>query len=83
MSVFKFGHKVEWKTKKDLGYRFLVDFDELSKIDNPPAIIYYKGAEFSEISENAIACVGTRKPTKLSYNAINYLVLILYWLACF
>lgn len=47
---------------------------ELSKIDNPPAIIYYKGAEFSEISENAIACVGTRKPTKLSYNAINYLV---------
>ena len=34
MSVFKFGHKVEWKTKKDLGYRFLVDFDELSKIDN-------------------------------------------------
>ncbi len=34
LSVFKFGHKVEWKTKKDLGYRFLVDFDELSKIDN-------------------------------------------------
>ena len=47
---------------------------ELAKIDNPPAIIYYKGAEFSEISEHAIACVGTRKPTKLSYNAVNYLV---------
>lgn len=47
---------------------------ELAKIDNPPAIIYYKGAEFTEISEHAIACVGTRKPTKLSYNAVNYLV---------
>lgn len=47
---------------------------ELAKIDNPPAIIYYKGAEFSEVSEHAIACVGTRKPTKLSYNAVNYLV---------
>lgn len=47
---------------------------ELAKIDNPPAIIYYKGAEFSEVSEHAIACVGTRKPTKLSYNAVNYLI---------
>ena len=47
---------------------------ELAKIDNPPAIIYYKGAEFFEISEYAIACVGTRKPTKFSYNAVNYLV---------
>lgn len=47
---------------------------ELAKVDNPPAIIYYKGAEFSEVSEHAIACVGTRKPTKLSYNAVNYLI---------
>lgn len=47
---------------------------ELEKINNPPAIIYYKGAEFSEIPENSIACVGTRKPTKFSYNAVNYLV---------
>lgn len=47
---------------------------ELAKIDNPPAIIYYKGAEFTEIPCNAIACVGTRKPTKLSYNAANYLI---------
>lgn len=47
---------------------------ELAKIDNPPAIIYYKGAEFSEVSDNAIACVGTRKPTRLSYNAVNYLI---------
>lgn len=47
---------------------------ELSKIDNPPAIIYYKGAEFKDIPERSIACVGTRKPTKLSYNAANYLI---------
>ncbi len=47
---------------------------ELAKIDNPPAIIYYKGAEFSDIPAQAIACVGTRKPTKLSYNATNYLI---------
>ncbi|MEI3434714.1 MAG: DNA-processing protein DprA [Clostridia bacterium] len=47
---------------------------ELAKIDDPPAIIYYKGEEFSRISEYAIACVGTRKPTKFSYNAVNYLV---------
>lgn len=47
---------------------------ELAKIDNPPAIIYYKGAEFSDISDKAIACVGTRKPTRLSYNAANYLI---------
>lgn len=47
---------------------------ELSKITNPPAIIYYKGADFIEISEHTIACIGTRKPTKLSYNAVNYLI---------
>lgn len=47
---------------------------ELSKIDNPPAIIYYKGAEFKDISQKAIACVGTRRPSKLSYNAVNYLI---------
>ena len=46
----------------------------LSKIDNPPAVIYYKGAEFSDIPERAIACVGTRKPTRISYNAANYLI---------
>lgn len=47
---------------------------ELAKINNPPAIIYYKGAEFTEVSTHTIACVGTRKPTKFSYNAVNYLV---------
>lgn len=63
--------------KLDIKVTFYMDKSypkELAKIDNPPAIIYYKGAEFAEISEHAIACVGTRKPTKLSYNAVNYLV---------
>ena len=63
--------------KLDIKVTFYMDKSypkELAKIDNPPAIIYYKGAEFAEISEHAIARVGTRKPTKLSYNAVNYLV---------
>lgn len=47
---------------------------QLAQIDNPPAIIYYKGAEFADISDKTIACVGTRKPTRLSYNATNYLI---------
>lgn len=34
LSVFKFGRKVEWRTKKDIGYKFSVDYDELSKIEN-------------------------------------------------
>lgn len=34
LSVFKFGRKVEWRTKKDIGYKFSVDFDELLNIDN-------------------------------------------------
>lgn len=46
----------------------------LALISNPPAILYYKGAEFSDIPSKAIACVGTRKPTRISYNAVNYLV---------
>lgn len=46
----------------------------LQKIQNPPVLIYYKGADIGENCEKAIACVGTRKPTKLSYNIINYLV---------
>ena len=47
---------------------------ELAKIEDPPAIIYYKGAEFAEVSGHAIACVGTRKPSRFSYNAVNYLI---------
>jgi hypothetical protein len=34
LSVFKFGRKVEWRTKKDVGYKFSVDFDKLLHIDN-------------------------------------------------
>lgn len=46
----------------------------LMRIDNPPAIIYYKGANPNEGFEKAIASIGTRKPTHFGFNAINYLI---------
>ncbi len=46
----------------------------LQKIKNPPILLYYKGADITERYSKAIACVGTRRPTKLSYNIINYLI---------
>lgn len=46
----------------------------LMGMDNPPAIIYYKGANPNKNYEKAIACIGTRKPTRFGFNAINYLI---------
>ena len=46
----------------------------LMNMANHPAIIYYKGANPNEGFEKAIACIGTRKPTRFGFNAINYLV---------
>ncbi|MCI9127861.1 MAG: DNA-processing protein DprA [Eubacterium sp.] len=46
----------------------------LMSIDNPPAIIYYKGANPNEGYDKAIASVGTRMPTSFGFNAINYLI---------
>lgn len=46
----------------------------LIRIDNPPAIIYYKGANPNEGFDKAIASIGTRKPTRFGFNAINYLI---------
>lgn len=46
----------------------------LMRMVNPPAIIYYKGANPNEGFEKAIACIGTRKPTRFGFNAINYLI---------
>lgn len=40
----------------------------------PPVLIYYKGGHIGRTYDKAIACVGTRKPTRLSYNIINYLI---------
>lgn len=34
LSVFKFGRIVTWKTKKDTGYYFTVNFDDLLKYEN-------------------------------------------------
>lgn len=47
---------------------------QLINIPNPPVVLYYKGAELILNCKKAIACVGTRKPTKFSLNAINYLI---------
>lgn len=46
----------------------------LMRIDNPPAIIYYKGSSPNEKYDKAIASIGTRKPTRFGFNAINYLI---------
>lgn len=46
----------------------------LMRMDNPPAIIYYKGTNPNDNFEKAIACIGTRKPTRFGFNAINYLI---------
>lgn len=46
----------------------------LMSMDNPPAIVYYKGANPNKNFEKAIACIGTRKPTRFGFNAINYLI---------
>ena len=46
----------------------------LMKMDNPPAIIYYKGTSPNSGFEKAIASIGTRKPTHFGFNAINYLI---------
>ena len=47
---------------------------ELKNIYDPPAILYYRGGEFKDLNEVAVACVGTRRPTRISYNAVNFLV---------
>ena len=46
----------------------------LMSMDSPPAIVYYKGANPNRNFEKAIACIGTRKPTRFGFNAINYLI---------
>ena len=63
----KYGIKTTYYSQEDYP-------KNLSKIYNAPAIVYYRGADFQDISSVAVACVGTRKPTLLSYNAVNYLV---------
>lgn len=46
----------------------------LMRIDNPPAIIYYKGANPNEGFDKAIASIGTRNPTQFGFNSTNYLI---------
>jgi len=46
----------------------------LKKIDNPPPVLYIKGANFTNKHKRLLACVGTRTPTKFAVNATNYLI---------
>ena len=46
----------------------------LMRMVDPPAIIYYKGANPNKGFEKAIASIGTRKPTRFGFNAVNYLI---------
>lgn len=48
---------------------------ELALISNPPAILYYKGAEFFRYPLKSIACVEPRKPTRISYNCCKLFTL--------
>lgn len=46
----------------------------LMRMADPPAIIYYKGANPNKGFEKAIASIGTRKPTRFGFNSVNYLI---------
>ncbi len=48
--------------------------ENLKKINNPPPILYYKGACLTKKHRKALACIGTREATKFSLNATNYLI---------
>lgn len=48
--------------------------ERLKSLQDPPVILYYKGDSINELCDRSVACVGTRKPTKFSYQSINYLV---------
>lgn len=46
----------------------------LKYIDNPPAILYYKGAKPCKKHVKSLACIGTRTPSSFSENATKYLI---------
>lgn len=48
--------------------------NNLKNIEDAPVILYYKGRGFYKKHEKSVACVGTRKATDFTYNAINVLV---------
>lgn len=61
LSVFKFGKKVQWETKKDKGYRFFLDYDNL--------VGQYNISEFiiDLIEDNSI-----EKGTEIEINVDDY-----------
>ncbi len=46
----------------------------LTQIDDPPAIIYIKGANINKDDMKSIACVGTRTPSEFGIRATNSIV---------
>lgn len=46
----------------------------LKNIEDAPVILYYKGRGFYKKHEKSISCVGTRKATDFTHNAINALI---------
>lgn len=46
----------------------------LKNIDDAPVILYYKGRGFYKKYEKSVCCVGTRKPTEFTYNALDSLI---------
>ncbi|MDP4144174.1 MAG: DNA-processing protein DprA [Bacillota bacterium] len=48
--------------------------NNLKSVDNPPAILYLKGKNFTKKDEKAIACVGTRQPTEFGTRAVSSIV---------
>ncbi|MGL5718081.1 MAG: DNA-processing protein DprA [Paraclostridium sp.] len=64
---------------KEYGIKSILITDEkfptnLKNIQNPPVILYYKGNDFLKNYEKSIACVGTRKPSEFSFQAIDSLI---------
>lgn len=46
----------------------------LKNINDAPVILYYKGRGFYKKHEKSVCCVGTRKPTEFTYNALDSLI---------
>ncbi|NBI06831.1 DNA-processing protein DprA [Senegalia massiliensis] len=62
-------NKIKITNIKDKKYPY-----NLKLIDNPPAILYYKGRAFYKKHRKSIACVGTRSITSFGINASEAII---------
>lgn len=46
----------------------------LKTMDNPPAVVYYKGRGFYKVQEKSVGCVGTRSITSFGIGAVESIV---------